>query len=143
MEDGASELMRLTTYIESETVVENRVRQDTMEFKHVCWLYTRHAIVRYLMSNAEGRWSGGEKAERHMELCKFYVAAVRGHDDPDTVRRQFEDDYQSVHRKTQILTDNLDTEIDFPLKGRPNYEKLDRAFFDKFHDLAMSALMPW
>lgn len=109
-------------------------------FKHVCWLHTRFMITRYLMSNAEGRWDGAEKALRHTELCQFYVAAVRGHDDPDTVRRQFEDDYQAVHSRTQELTDRMDEAIGFPLVGQPKYDKLDRLFFDRFHELAISAL---
>jgi hypothetical protein len=92
------------------------------------------------MSNAEGRWSGSEKAQRHMELCQFYVAAFKFHGDPDTVRREFPKAYEAVHYKTQELTGFLDEKIGFPLTGRPDYEKLEPLFFEQFHELAMIAL---
>lgn len=109
-------------------------------FKQACWLHLSFIINRYLMSCAEGRWDGAEKAQRHDELCKFYVAVVRGLDSEDLVRRHHEDDYQGVHSITQALTDNLDTEIHFPLTGRPDYEQLAPLFFERFHDLAMRAM---
>lgn len=110
-------------------------------FKQACWLHLDHTINRYLMSNAEGRWDGAEKAQRHMELCIFYVAVMRGIEE-DTVRRTHEEDYQAVHTKTQELTDKLDTAIGFPVKGRPDYDDLAPKFFKKFHRLAMSVLDP-
>lgn len=113
-------------------------------FKQACWLHLSHAIHRYLMSNADGRQSGAEKALRHIELCTFYVAAVRGVDNVDHVRRgipvDLEPDYQAVHKATQALTDHLDEVIGFPLKGRPDYDALAPQFFEKFHTLAMKAL---
>lgn len=108
-------------------------------FKHACWLFTQHTIVRYLLANTDGRLNGFEKAQRHMELCSFYVAVVRGVE-IDLARRRFEDDYQRVHDVTQQLTSYLDTEIGFPLKGCPDYDRLSTAFFDRFHALAMEAL---
>lgn len=109
-------------------------------FKQACWLACDVAVHRYLMSNAHGRQSGAEKAERHAELCKFYVAAVRGINDVDLVRRHHEDDYDKVHTKTQELTDYLDEVIGFPLDSAPDYDVLAPLFFDKFHQLALEAL---
>lgn len=101
-------------------------------FKQACRLHLNFAIHRYLMSNASGRMDGHEKAQRHIELCTFYVAAVRGVDDLDMVRRGLdchEDDYQAVHDATQALTDHLDEAIGFPLEcpmplqSKTNFEK--------------------
>lgn len=108
-------------------------------FKHACRLHTGFTIARYLMSNAAGRCDGAEKAQRHRELCQFYVAAVRGHKDPERVDTLSED-YLAVHRKTQELTDYLDTAIGFPLDRRPDYDTLEPKFFEKFHELALAAL---
>lgn len=113
-------------------------------FKQACWLHLSHTIHRYLMSNADGRQDGAEKAMRHIQLCTFYVAAVRGVDDLDRVRSgypvAYEDDFQAVHSATQELTDHLDEVIGFPLKGRPDYDTLAPLFFQRFHALAMGAL---
>ena len=109
-------------------------------FKNACRIHTDFSVARYLMSNADGRQDGAEKAHYHMELCKFYVAAVRGHADPDTVRREYEDDFQAVHEKTQELTSYLDEAIGFPITGRPDYDTLKPLFFERFHELAMIAL---
>lgn len=109
------------------------------KFKHVCWLHTRRIIARYLMSNAEGRWDGAEKAQRHRELCQFYVAAVRVMEDPSRIDVT-SSDYLSVHKQTQELTDRLDEAIGFPLAGRPDYDVLEPKFFERFHALAMSVL---
>jgi hypothetical protein len=83
--------------------------------------------------------SGAEKAQRHMELCQFYVAALRGVS-LDDARLHCEDDYQAVHAKTQELTDYLDEAIGFPLAGRPDYDALEPLFFERFHALALDAL---
>lgn len=112
---------------------------DAKRFKHACWLNMQHAIHRYLMSNAEGRWDGAEKATRHIELCKFMVAVLRN-GDPETIRREFESEYQAVHEKTQELTSYLDEQIGFPISGRPDYEKLAPLFFENFFDLAIAAI---
>lgn len=108
-------------------------------FENACRIHTSHTIHRYLMSCAHGRWDGYEKALRHGELCKFYVAAVHGLD-PDFVRRTHENEYQAVHKNTQQLTDNMDTQIGFPLDSRPDYDKLVPLFFNRFHVLALFAL---
>lgn len=109
-------------------------------FKQACKIHTQHIIVRYLMSNADGRQDGAEKAHRHQELCSFYVAVVRGLDDLDLVRRKCETDYKAVHSSTQKLTDYLDEAIGFPLEGGPDYAKLAPLFFERFHGLALEAL---
>lgn len=108
-------------------------------FENACRIHTSHMIHRYLMSNAYERWDGYEKALRHEELCKFYVAAVHGLD-PDFVRRTHEKEYQAVHTITQQLTDHMDTQIGFPLVSRPDYDALVPLFFDRFHELALAAL---
>lgn len=108
-------------------------------FKNACRLHTSFNIARYLMSNAYGRWDGAEKAQRHIELCKFYVAAVRGLNDAEKVQMT-SGDFQAVHSLTQQLTDNLDEAIGFPLEKTPDYEKLEPLFFEKFHKLALQAL---
>jgi hypothetical protein len=107
--------------------------------KQACRIHLDHCIHRYLMSNSKGRMDGHEKAMCHAEMCSFYVAVVRGHDQPDRVRHDFEADYQAVHTKTQELTDNLDT-IGFPLDCRPDYEELVPLFFERFHALALEAM---
>ena len=109
-------------------------------FKNACWHANSMVKHRYLMSCADGRWDGAEKAQRHAELCTFYVAAVRGVADSAHVRRYHESDYQFVHGATQALTDNLDTEIGFPLTGRPDYDRLAPRFFERFHAIAIRAL---
>ena len=109
-------------------------------YKHVCWINTAWTIHRYLMSNADGRWDGAEKALRHRELCQFYVAAVRGQE-PDAVQSVDNPDYTAVHDATaEGLTDRLDEVIGFPITGRPDYDSLAPKFFEQFHALAMSAL---
>lgn len=109
-------------------------------FKQACWLACQLNIHRYLMSNAHGRHDGVEKAKQHAALCCFYVAAVKGVDNDQLVRRYFDFDFDVVHRTTQELTDNLDEAIGFPLNSTPDYEELAPLFFEKFHDLAMKAL---
>lgn len=108
-------------------------------FRQACWLALRFTVGRYLMSNAKGRWDGAEKAQRHIELCTFYVAAHRGIELED-VRVDHEQAYKAVHRNTQQLTDHLDEVIGFPLESEPDYDVLEPKFFDHFHTLAMAAL---
>lgn len=108
-------------------------------FKQACWLAMETAVMRYLMCNANGRWDGAEKAHRHDELCRFYVAAIRGVS-LEGARREYEDDYQLVHEHTQLLTDNLDEAIGFPLESTPDYDVLGPKFFEVFHNLALEAL---
>ena len=109
-------------------------------FKSACRLGTHFFIHRYLMSCAHGRANGSEKAHRHAELCLFYVAAWFDLGDVELVRRVYEDTYQAVHKATQVLTDNLDTEIGFPLEDLPDYDELWPKFFEKFHEIAIKTL---
>lgn len=108
-------------------------------FKRACWIHLSFMISRYLMSNADGRWDGAEKAMCHIEMCQFYVGVLRGVA-PDDVRRDFEVEFQAIHSKTQELTDHLDECIGFPLIGSPDYDVLAPLFFETFHELAMGAL---
>lgn len=107
--------------------------------KHALWLASSFTVHRYLMSNAEGRWSGAEKAACHDELCCLYVAVFRGVE-VDQVRFGLEADWMAVHDATQELTDHMDVVIGFPLKGVPDYEALAPKFFAYFHRLATHAL---
>lgn len=108
-------------------------------FKQACRLHLEFAIHRYLMANAEGRCDGAEKALRHLEMSYFYAAAFKGIT-TEEARIHEHDAYMAVHDHTQTLTDNLDTEIGFPLTGRPDYGTLAPLFFERFHDLAMQAM---
>ena len=91
------------------------------------------------MSNAWRQWNGAEKAQCHIALCQFYVAAVRGFDDVEKVAVNSED-FKAVHTETQKLTDKLDETIGFPIDSTPDYETLEPLFFEHFHTLAMQAL---
>ncbi len=107
--------------------------------KHACWLLMQHSIHRYLMSNAHGRWNGAEKAMRHLELCKMYVAVICGGEIEDALPMH-EDDFLAVHSKTQELTGSMDEAIGFPLESMPDYDALAPLFFEKFMDLARAAI---
>lgn len=111
-------------------------------FKNACRLATCHTVARYLMSNADGRWDGAEKATRHMELCAFYTCVALGIHDQDLVRRTDDGEalFDAIHAATQEMTDSMDETIGFPLKGRPDYDTLIPAFFEEFHRLAMAAV---
>lgn len=106
-------------------------------FKQSCWNHCSFIIGRYLMSNAEGRWDGVEKALRHMELCKFYVSVAR-QIEIDKVDICEDELYLKIHEYTaEKLTNRLDETIGFPIQGRPDYDNLEPLFFKKFHTLAM------
>lgn len=136
---GGASSTEATIYVLKGDVMPSPVLDEDARFKQACWLNVQFAIGRYLISNAHGRRDGAEKATRHEELCRFYVAVIRGVD-PEQVRRQYEDDYQAVHTHTQALTDHLDEAIGFPLDSRPDYDVLALKFFERFHELAMEAM---
>jgi|JI10StandDraft_1071094.scaffolds.fasta_scaffold16637_12 hypothetical protein len=121
--------------------VAGAARDAAQMLETACRIHTDFTVGRYLMANAEGRWNGAEKALRHRELCSFYVAFFHGHSDPEKAARQEGGSYAAVHTATQKLTDHLDEVIGFPLKGQPDYDKLAAAFFERFHALAMEALV--
>lgn len=108
-------------------------------FKRACLISNERRIARYLMANAEGRLDGYEKAQKHMELCEFYVLAVLG------VKKTgigVCDHFDKLHRDTQeALTDRLDEVIGFPLKGRPDYSDLLPKFFEVWHETALKSLL--
>ncbi|HEX7330347.1 MAG TPA: hypothetical protein VF290_02540 [Pyrinomonadaceae bacterium] len=112
---------------------------DKQLFKNACRIYTEWIIDRYLMSNALNRIDPAEKAERHIQLCKFYVAAVRGCS-LDNAMSDFEDDFDRLHDESQELTSSLDTEIGFPLDQTPDYANLNPKFFERFHAIACRVL---
>jgi hypothetical protein len=108
-------------------------------FKNACRLHTKFLVSRLLISSAYGGWMSAEKSQRHMQLCRFYVAAVRGMDDTEQVMVGCED-FKFVKDQTLNLTDNLNESIGFPLDYPPDYEKFEPLFFEKFHLLALKAL---
>lgn len=108
-------------------------------FKNACRIHLDFAINRYLMANADGRADGAEKAQRHMEICSFYLATFKG-EDVERVCARFSTEYRALHDYTQQLTDYLDEQIGFPLKGMPDYDALVPLFFERFHALAMDFL---
>jgi len=107
--------------------------------KNACRVGTSFFIARYLISVA--RNDGFEKAERHEDLCNFYVALHRGCD-PDDARmtdggRKM---YARIHDHTAQLTSYLDEQIGFESDGRfIDTRKYTPLFFKKFHALAMEA----
>ncbi|MDO9099682.1 MAG: hypothetical protein Q7V53_02910 [Caldisericota bacterium] len=105
--------------------------------KTACRIHTEFMINRYLIANTHGRWDGAEKAQRHIELCKFYVAIFTGVMLDDVL---LADEFERVHEATQALTDNMDEVIGFPLESRPDYDRLAPLFFEHFHALAVEAL---
>jgi len=114
---------------------------DNELFENACWLFCRGTVHRYLMVNAHGCWDGAEKAQRHRELCCFYVAARLGLLDEGSVKLNCPE-YVAVHDATRELTGCLDEAIGFPLLGSPDYDTLAPLFFARFHALAMRALSP-
>ena len=137
--DAADALLRAARD-PADSVQEDAALPDECEMlKHALWLASSFTVHRYLMSNAEGRWSGAEKATCHDELCCLYVAVFRGVE-VDRVRVDLEADWMAVHDATQELTDHMDVVIGFPLKGVPDYEALAPKFFAYFHRLAAHAI---
>lgn len=125
----------------SRSEIESQSTDFEAAFKTACRIHMEWTIGRYLMSHAEGRCDGFEKAQQHIAMCQFYVAAFRGWNDPDTVRRLYSDDFDALHDASQDLTDRLDETIGFPLKGMPDYAKLEPLFFERFHSIAMATLV--
>lgn len=109
------------------------------QLRQACWIHTQWMIGRYLMANAEGRADGAEKAQRHRELCLFYVALFRG-GDPEYAGRDFPEDYDRLHAESQELTSRMDEAIGFPIKGIPDYDKLGPLFFQQFHEIALRVM---
>jgi hypothetical protein len=107
--------------------------------KNACWAALERDCTQYLISNADGREDGALKAHMHDQLCRFMVAAIHG-GDTDSVRLDFDEAWHAVHDGTQALTDHLDTELGFPVSGRPEYETMVPKFFDRFFTLAMTAM---
>lgn len=98
----------------------------------------------YLESNACGRWDGSRKADTHRSLCELFVSE-RLEVSPQKASAlyvgsplNFEKSslIALVRSSTTILTDNLDTEIGFPLDVAPNYNRLTPVFVDRFISLA-------
>lgn len=112
--------------------------------KTACRIHTADMIHRYLMVNAEGRQDGALQAHWHIKLCQFYTALAFNYFDPDKVivfKDGADDLFDKIHEATQDkLTDHLDTVIGFPLKGRPDYDRLAPLFFVHLHRIAMEQI---
>jgi len=112
----------------------------TEMFKRACKIQTQHAVFRYLIANTQGRLDGAEKAQRHKELCDFYVAIWKGCD-PDLAMRYHRDEWDAIHTATQEMTNHLD-KIGMPTDhSHPKYEDIADRFFDGFHDIAMKLIL--
>jgi hypothetical protein len=100
--------------------------------KHLFWLLIEFQIHRYLLANT--RLNGFEKAEQHIDMSALFVA-LKLLITSDGARRHHWKKVMAIHDYTQKLTDNLDTEIGFPIGEEVddiNYEQLSRKFFNKF-----------
>ena len=102
-------------------------------------MYTEDLVYRYLLSNSFGQWNGALKAHCHIELCRFYVAAYTGVRPDEVYFSSIA--YKAVHELTQKLTDHLDETIGFPTEEIPDFDKYGLLFFEKFHALALEALL--
>jgi len=101
---------------------------------HLLWLLMEFAIHRYLMANTNGRLNGHEKAEQHINMCAIFLAYKKL---CSINKARNDDDWIKIHNDTQLLTDNLDKEIGFPINETPeDYEYLARKFFIRFIELA-------
>lgn len=109
--------------------------------KITCRIHTIWPVRHYLMSQAQGQQDAGEATSTLTELCQFYAAALRGCSEPRPVMQYLEDDYRRIDLATRALTEHLHASIGFPLWGTPDYETLEPLFFEKFHALAMGALL--
>lgn len=127
-----------------------RMNNET-RIQHLLWLLMEHPIHRYLMSNAEGRLDGSEKAEQHIQMSYIYVASRQGTPIDCAPRIEynwsFKDGpvyteflYKKIHDATaEGLTDYMDEVIGFPITGRPEYNTLAPKFFKEFIRLADEA----
>lgn len=111
---------------------------DKQRFRHTCWMGMEFDIHRYLMANAEGRQDGAEKAFNHIRLCCFMISAYTL--DPKDAVNSSHPLFKAVHTGTQVLTDFLDDEIGFPVRGEPKYDELAVKFFDRFFVLSIKAM---
>ena len=119
---------------------------DKERTTHLLWLLMKFDIHRYLMSNADGRWDGSEKATRHVNLSHTYVASRHGTSQEAAGRIRYishgeyeEMLYTHIHDHTQELTGSMDEVIGFPIEGRPDYDTLAPKFFKEFIRLADEA----
>lgn len=101
--------------------------------RHLLWMAMDFPIVRYLLANTHGRANGAEKAERHIELTCIYLASKMLCPSVEKVKSLHWDLMMKIHNATQVLTNNLDREIGFPIYDTPDdYDALALKFFDKF-----------
>ena len=98
-----------------------------------------HLGKEYLQSNACGMQDGAKKAGTHAELCALAVSEIL--DIPmhyaGLIYFEGERIVDLVREATRPLTDNLDTEIGFPLDIAPNYKRLTPLFAYKFVELVV------
>lgn len=86
-------------------------------------------IHRYLLANTHGREDGNEKAQRHMEISGILVGFIRCQEYDEI--RHFHIMKEVHDYLAEILTDNMDKVIGFPVFKRPhNYNELTQKFFD-------------
>lgn len=99
------------------------------------YLLMEHDIYRYLISNSYGRENGVDKSNYHISLIKKMVAYIKCVTPYDQMI--IEQPFESLHKYTRKLTDNLDKEIGFPLNEQPDYDQLVPLFFHRFIELCL------
>jgi len=97
-------------------------------------------IIRYLIVNSPGRGDGFEKAERHREICRYFVSVLCDIDIEKV--NTLTPEYKAVHTGTQKLTGYLDIEIGLPMDPEVDldYDTLEPKFFDRFYELAVKSV---
>lgn len=87
--------------------------------------------IRYML--AVLRHDGAEKALRHRELMTSFLRIKGKRGDEGYAL------YEQIHRATQSLTDNLDTEVDLH-NPNPDWDEMAYTFHRKFMEIASEAL---
>lgn len=115
--------------------MKKRNEYNEGRIRNLLWIGMEFATHRYLFANTHGRLDGNEKAERHLELSKFYIASRRSCaiDDAD----EHWGEVMRIHNATSKLTSYLDQEIGFPIFDSDiDYDEMSRKFFDRFIEIA-------
>ena len=86
-------------------------------------------VHRYLLANTYGREDPCERAQRHLEIARVlteFVLCRRCHEFMDHAKIKCVHDYLA-----EILTDNMDKVIAFPVFERPkDYDEMVRRFIE-------------
>lgn len=103
------------------------------------WQIMEQGITDYLVFCTDNSFVDcREKLDLCADFVKVYIGAVKMIP-PNSVDIAGTD-YMLVSNATRKLTDHIDTIIDFPREGKPDYEALSPKFFHKFLELAFSVM---